>query len=164
MQVKNALNWKIFVFLLCDINQQYQRVLDTRSNTSYPPGGEIRDIDHIGSLALANHLDDQQGLAFKAGEIEDAAAWFVERIGFAAAAPNLVGQGYIFKGGRPCKLGPKGAAYLFYEKNGKKCSLFVINPDDIKFKFKNDKKYFLAEKSHDIKVWSESGLVYAMVN
>jgi len=27
MQVKNALNWKIFVFLLCDINQQYQRVL-----------------------------------------------------------------------------------------------------------------------------------------
>ena len=44
MQVKNALNWKIFVFLLCDINQQYQRVLDTRSNTSYsipivvPPG------------------------------------------------------------------------------------------------------------------------------
>jgi len=28
MQVKNALNWKIFVFLLCDINQQYQRVLD----------------------------------------------------------------------------------------------------------------------------------------
>jgi len=35
MQVKNALNWKIFVFLLCDINQQYQRVLDTRSNTNY---------------------------------------------------------------------------------------------------------------------------------
>ncbi|CAB1077581.1 hypothetical protein D1AOALGA4SA_5367 [Olavius algarvensis Delta 1 endosymbiont] len=29
---------------------------------SYPPGGEIRDIDHIGSLALANHLDDQQAM------------------------------------------------------------------------------------------------------
>ena len=40
MQVKNALNWKIFVFLLCDINQQYQRVLDTRSNTSYLYDGE----------------------------------------------------------------------------------------------------------------------------
>jgi hypothetical protein len=35
MQVKNALNWKIFVLLLCDINQQYQMVLETRSNTSY---------------------------------------------------------------------------------------------------------------------------------
>jgi len=130
---------------------------------NYPPG-DIRDIEHIGSLALANHLDDQQRVAFKAGEIEDAAAWFVERIGFAATAPNLAGQGYVFKGGRPCKLGPKGAAYLVYEKNGKKCSLFVINPDDIKFKVKNNKKYSLAEKNHDIKIWSESGLVYAMVN
>ena len=35
MQVKYALNWKIFVLLLCDIYQQYQRFLDTRSNTSY---------------------------------------------------------------------------------------------------------------------------------
>jgi len=35
MQVKNALNWKIFVLLLCDINQQYQKVLDTHSNTIY---------------------------------------------------------------------------------------------------------------------------------
>jgi len=128
------------------------------------PGGQIRDMDHIGSLALVNHLDDRQGLAFKAGEIKDVATWFIKRIGFAAAAPNLSGQGYVFQGGRQCKLGPNGAAYLFYEKNGKKCSLFIINPDDLKFKVKKDKKYSLAEKNHDINVWAEKGLVYAMVN
>ena len=128
------------------------------------PGGGIRDIDHIGSLALVNHLDDRQGMAFQAGEIKDLAAWFIKRIGFAAAPPNLSGQGYVFQGGRQCKLGPEGAAYLFYEKNGKKCSVFIINPDDLKFKVKKDKKYYLAEKNHDIKVWTENGLVYAMVN
>ena len=35
MQVKNALNWKIFVLLLCDIYQRYQKVLYIRSNTNY---------------------------------------------------------------------------------------------------------------------------------
>jgi hypothetical protein len=34
MQVKYALNWKIFVLLLCDIHPQYQGILDTRSNTN----------------------------------------------------------------------------------------------------------------------------------
>ena len=52
MQVKNALNWKIFVFLLCDINQQYQRVLDTRSNTNYPV------LDGYRSLVGANQLTE----------------------------------------------------------------------------------------------------------
>jgi anti-sigma factor RsiW len=127
-------------------------------------GGQIRDIDHIGALALVNHLDDRQGMAFKAEEIKDVATWFIKRIGFAAAAPNLSGQGYVFQGGRQCKLGPNGAAYLFYEKNGQKCSLFVMNPADLKFEVKKNKKYNLAETNHDINVWAENGLVYAMVN
>jgi len=36
VQVKNALNWKIFVLLLCDIYNQYQCLKYYRSNTSYP--------------------------------------------------------------------------------------------------------------------------------
>jgi hypothetical protein len=35
MQVKNALNWKIFVLLLCDFNQEYQFYKYYPSNTSY---------------------------------------------------------------------------------------------------------------------------------
>jgi hypothetical protein len=35
MQVKNALNWEIFVLLLCEILQQLQWFLDIRSNTKY---------------------------------------------------------------------------------------------------------------------------------
>jgi len=33
MQVKNALNWKIFVLLLCEIYQQYQCDKYYHSNT-----------------------------------------------------------------------------------------------------------------------------------
>ena len=52
MQVKNALNWKIFVFLLCDINQQYQRVLDTRSNTTSPLSPSFRCRGYLFYAAL----------------------------------------------------------------------------------------------------------------
>jgi anti-sigma factor RsiW len=128
------------------------------------PGGPIHDIDHIGSLALANHLDDRQSMAFNAGEINDIAAWFVKRIGFAAAPPKLLDQGFVFQGARQCKLGSNDAAYLYYKNNGKKCSLFIINPDDLKFKLKRNKNYFIDIKNHDVRVWTEDGLVYAMVN
>ena len=127
------------------------------------PNGSIRDIGHMGTLAMANHLDDQQLMSFTADEIIDVPAWFVERIGFPAAPPKLLEKGYVFKGGRQCKLGSKKAAYLYYSKNGKKCSLFVLNPDDLKFKLKRNKNYFVDVKNHDIRVWAEDGLVYAMV-
>ena len=127
------------------------------------PGGLIRDLDHMGSLAMANHLDNRQDMAFEAGEIDDIAAWFVKRIGFAAAPPELPGQGFVFQGARQCKLGSSDAAYLYYKKNGKKCSLFILNPDDLKFKLKRNKNYFVDNKNHAVRVWTEDGLVYAML-
>ncbi len=50
-----------------------------------------------------------------------------------------------------------------YEKNGKKCSLFVINAADLGFKLEQDRSYSVEEYNHLIKVWSKEGLVYAMV-
>ena len=76
MQVKNALNWKIFVFLLCDINQQYQRVLDTRSNTrygydedSFPVAAKISNGSI--SLPVGPHIDrdDARYIAVKVKEV-----------------------------------------------------------------------------------------------
>ncbi len=128
------------------------------------PGRPIRDIEHIGSLALTNHLEDGRNMAFNAGDVNDVAAWFVKRIGFAAAPPEQLEPGLIFQGARPCKLGPNDAAYLYYKKNGKKCSVFIIDSDGLKFKLKRNTNYFVDKKNHDIRVWTEDGLVYAMVN
>ncbi len=123
----------------------------------------MQGIQNLGSLALANHLDDRQRMSFSAGEINDIAGWFAKRIGFAAAPPKLFDDALVLQGGRPCKLGLNHAAYLIYQKNGKKCSVFVINPADLDFKLEKDKRFSVKENDHDIKIWSESNLVYAMV-
>ena len=52
MQVKNALNWKIFVLLLCDIYQRYQKVLYIRSNTNYIDLQKITTILKPGGAPL----------------------------------------------------------------------------------------------------------------
>ena len=122
-----------------------------------------RGVENLGLQALANHLDDQQSMAFRAGETNDVAGWFAKRIGFAAAPPKLCDDGLVLQGGRTCKLGLTDAAYLIYQKNGKKCSVFVINPADLNFKLEKDKKFSVKENDLDIKIWSESNLVYAMV-
>ncbi len=128
-----------------------------------PFSGQIRDIDEIRSLVLANHLNNDMNMAFKAGQINDVSAWFAERIGYPVKAPDMAGRGFTFKGWRQCTLGHKKAAYLIYEKEGKKCSLFVINPDDLGFKLEQDRSYSVKEYDHSIKLWSDDGLVYAMV-
>ncbi len=151
-----AVKWKMGVPALAAAAIVYLVLLNL-------PWQQIKNVDHIGSLALENHLNDRQGMAFKSDEIVDVATWFLSRIGFAAAPPDLVHRGYVFRGGRQCKLGSKDAAYLFYEKNGKKCSLFIMNPDDLKFTLEKDKKYYVNVKDHDIEVWTADGLIYAMV-
>lgn len=128
-----------------------------------PFSGQIRNIAEIRSLAVANHLNNNMKMAFKAGQISDISAWFAERIGYPVAVPDMTAQGFKLLGGRQCSLGKKKAAYLIYEKDGRKCSLFIINPHDLAFKLESDKSYSTEENHHKIKVWSKQGLVYAMV-
>jgi hypothetical protein len=128
-----------------------------------PFKGQIRSIDEIKSLVLANHLNSDTILAFKAGQISDVSAWFAERIGYPVHVPDMAGEGFTLLGGRKCSLGHKKAAYLVYEKEGKKCSLFIINPNDLAFGLERDRKYSSEENDNSIKVWSDKGLVYAMV-
>ena len=153
---KSAWRWKIVVPALATATIVCLVLLNSMV-------GQIRNVDQIVSLALVNHLDNRQNMAFKAHEIKNVAVWFAERIGFAAPPPDLSGKGYLLEGGRQCRLGPQDAAYLYYKKNGKRCSLFILNPADLRFKLEPEKKYIVKEKNHDISVWYEEGLVYAMV-
>jgi hypothetical protein len=70
MQVKNALNWKIFVLFLCDINQQFRRVMDTRSNTNYLAAEYyIIKFEHQQSKRHATQVDFKKPLRFRGSEI-----------------------------------------------------------------------------------------------
>jgi len=123
----------------------------------------MRSIEEISTLVLANHLSNDTSLAFMAGQISDVSNWFAAKIGYPVHVPDMAAEGFTFLGGRKCSLGHQKAAYLVYEKEGKKCSLFIIDRNDLGFDLERDRKYSVDEQGHSIKVWSDKDLVYVMV-
>ncbi len=127
-----------------------------------PFGGGIRSVAEIGSLAVANHLNEDLAMEFTTGQIGDVSAWFAERIGYPVRLPDM-GPGVVFLGGRPCILGYNKAAYLLYERAGRKLSVFVIHPQGLRFDVEAGRIYSLVSGNHTVNLWSENGLVYATV-
>jgi hypothetical protein len=72
-------------------------------------------------------------------------------------------QGIRLLGGRECYLGKKKAAYLFCEKSGKKVSVFAIAAKDLSFTLEEGKTYFIQDQEHEIKIWKENNMVFALV-
>ena len=127
-----------------------------------PFAGGIRSVDEIGSLAVANHLNEDLAMAFTTGQIDDVSAWFAERIGYPVPLPDM-GPGVALLGGRPCILGYNKAAYLLYERAGRKISVFAIHPDGLRFDLESGRTYSINSGNHTVNLWSENGLVYAAV-
>jgi anti-sigma factor RsiW len=128
-----------------------------------PYFGQIKSFDQIGAFALAEHLSSDLEMTFKAQEVGDATGWFSERLGFQIAIPGLEEQGFQFVGGRECFLGKKKAAYLYYQKQGEKVSLFIINYRDLDFPLSRHKTYMVYDQGYEIKVWIRGKLCYALV-
>ena len=128
-----------------------------------PFSGQIRGIEDIGAMALANHLDDGMKMSFKADEISDVSGWFYDQLGFNFEIPDLAAQGFAFIGGRKCTLGKKNAAYLYYDRQGSRCSVFIINDDGLNLKMEPKRIYQVGNETHNIKVWQDNSLIYASV-
>jgi hypothetical protein len=128
-----------------------------------PLSGRIKSLDQFSSLALANHLDPDLKPVFRAGDIPDASGWFSDKLGFPVFLPKYNIQGSTFLGGRECLLDKKKAAYLFYEIRGKRVSLFIIHARDLSIPLKGERVYNVSDKEHDVKVWKEGDLVFALV-
>jgi hypothetical protein len=52
---------------------------------------------------------------------------------------------------------------LFYEQQGKKVSLFIINPTDLSFDLAGERSYLLQDQVHDVNIWEEGRVIYALV-
>ncbi len=128
-----------------------------------PFSGQIRSLDDISTFAIANHLDPNLKMAFNLDDVADVSGWFAQRLTYPIAAPDLSGQGFKLLGGRKCLVGRKDAAYLYYEKAGKKVSVFVINPADLDFNLEPAKTYRITEGEYQIQIWKEKNLGYALV-
>lgn len=128
-----------------------------------PFAGHLQTVDEVAALSIANHLDTTMGMAFRAGETSDIEQWFTQRLAYSVRLPDLNRLGLILLGGRECALGKIDAALLFCKSKGKRVSLFVINQQDVGLRFDNDRKYTVEDGDFKVKLWKESGLVYALV-
>ncbi|MCP4353458.1 MAG: hypothetical protein GY795_49040 [Desulfobacterales bacterium] len=128
----------------------------------YPFAGKIRSMEEMGALATNDHLADLS-MSFRSDEVRNIPAWFEDRVGFRITVPDMEKQGFRLTGGRKCKLAKQDVAYLFYEKSGKKISLFIFESDDLGFNIEEKGTYHLSEKGCEIKVWKEQNQVFVMV-
>ncbi len=127
-----------------------------------PFSGGFNSPEELGDLAVIDHMDNL-AMAFTAGDIGDVPGWFEQKVGFKVHPPDMSSLGLRFKGGRKCHLGKTDVAYLFYDKNGERVSLFIINSEDCDFDMNDDEKYDLMLRGCKLRLWKEANLLYAMV-
>jgi anti-sigma factor RsiW len=128
-----------------------------------PFSGHLQTVDEVVALSIANHLDTGMEMAFRAVEVTDVGQWFTQRLGYAVRLPDLKRLGLNLLGGRECAFGKIDAALLFCKSKGKRVSLFVINENDVGLRFDKERIYTVEEGEFKVKLWKNSGMVYAMV-
>ena len=121
-----------------------------------PYSGQIKSFEQIGTFALAEHLSSDL-------EMSDPAGWFSERVGFGIVIPALESRGFKFLGGKECLLGKKKAAYLYYDRQGEKISLFIINYRDLDFSLSPKRTYTVYDRGYEITIWLQGTLCYMLV-
>jgi hypothetical protein len=116
--------------------------------------------DHITNIPEAAQI-----LASEPMSVED---WFRGKVDFVVKVPAL--QGATLRGGRLCRIKNHRIALLFYEKDKKPISLFVMDASlaDLssveKVKIHGEKLHYQSEKGCNLIFWQEKGVVYALVS
>jgi anti-sigma factor RsiW len=113
--------------------------------------------DHITNIPEAAQI-----LSSEPRYIED---WFMGKVDFVVKVPELRGAKLI--GGRLCRVENNRIALLFYKKDGKPISLFVMDDSmaDIgKVEIQGKNLYHQSEKGCNLIFWWEKGVVYALVS
>ena len=112
--------------------------------------------------SVANHLNTEMAVEFCSLNFSNAGFWFSERLGFEVKLPDLKRLGLNFLGGRKCSLGKISAACLFCNLDGKRASLFLINPEDVKFDIAGNRKYVVEGNGATVTIWKEAGVICAL--
>ncbi|MDJ0721016.1 MAG: hypothetical protein QNJ04_05280 [Desulfobacterales bacterium] len=128
-----------------------------------PRATPLITLDAIGTYALANHNRADMTMAFTADEISDPKEWFYQRLDFRFAMPNLSQRQLTFLGGRECTLGPKKAAYLFYDDNGERISVFIIPARHIEGPLQADRRYRIDMPHHRVELWKMDAMICILV-
>ncbi len=127
--------------------------------------------DLLASRLIDDHIKnipgDVQILSSDPATVEE---WFRGKVDFVVNVPKLRDTKLI--GGRLCQIEGKRLALLFYEKDGKPLSVFVMDSSliDLNWKDKNSIKNdetiskITNEKGCNIVFWRQKGVVFALVS
>jgi len=116
--------------------------------------------DHITNIPEAAQILSSEPIS-----VED---WFRGKVDFVVKVPEL--RGATLHGGRLCRIKNHRIALLFYEKDKKTISLFVMDdslvdlPSIGKIEIHGKKLHYQSEKGCNLIFWREQGVVYALVS
>lgn len=119
-------------------------------------------LDEFGRLAAQDHMKNL-AVAFTVSEVEDIPGWFEKRLGYTIDPPDLSKEGFRLSGGRQCRLGACDAAYLIYEKEGKRASLFIVPATALDHRMKKGDTYRTSVGECEVRFWQESKKLLALV-
>ncbi len=124
---------------------------------------QYQSLQQLSENAVVSHLKGNMTMSFNENEIEQALAMLSKELKFNVIIPDLKDKGYILLGGRLCVLGKCKTAYLFYKKQEKICSLFIMDYDHLGFEMADGSRFNNIIKGCHTDIWKEKGQVYAMV-
>jgi len=124
---------------------------------------QYQNLQQLSENAVVRHLKGDMTMSFNGDEIEQAQGLLSKELKFNVTFPDLKNQGYVLLGGRLCVLGKCKIAYLFYEKQNKICSLFIMDSGHLDFEMADGSRFSNIIKGCHTDIWKEKGQVYAMV-
>jgi anti-sigma factor RsiW len=124
---------------------------------------QYENLQQLSESAVVRHLDGNTAMSFTADEVEASVAMLSRELKFNVIIPDLRNQGYVLLGGRLCVLGKCRIAYLFYEKQNKTCSMFIMDYENLDFEMADGSRFSNEIKGCHTDIWKEKGQVYAMV-
>ncbi|MGZ3438324.1 MAG: anti-sigma factor family protein [Polyangia bacterium] len=97
--------------------------------------------------------------------------WYVDKVDFPVRVPQLCHQASCtLRGGRLSSVGDKPAAYLVYDVNGDKVSVFIFDANDMPIETRrktvigNREVYFDQEHGYNVALFRDRGVGYAIAS
>jgi hypothetical protein len=129
----------------------------------HPFSTRLNSFEQIAMLAEKDHLAGY-AMEFRADRVNDISDWYRSKLDFEVRLPDLTNRGLKLLGGRKCTLGGKDVAYLFYDKAGKRSSLFELDARDVKIDMTDGKIYRYPIHDFVVEMWKEENRVYVLLS
>jgi anti-sigma factor RsiW len=108
------------------------------------------------------------------GQTDDVRRWYVDKVDFPVRPPKFTqpahGQKVAFRGGRLANVRDRQAAYLLYEVDGNKVSVFIFDPGELPLEARrravvgNREVFIDGERGYNVALFRDHGVGYAIAS